>query len=518
MALNSAGREIPEYIGNRKLIPYMGPFEKEPESIIRVNKRQSKILPGESKIQPGIKDAIIACGLRDGMTISFHHHFREGDKVIGLVLSAIKELGIKNLRFAPSAVINIKNPSIVDFVKDGTISRIEASGIRGQLGDAVIEGLMDEPVILRTHGSRPRAIETGELSIDVAFIAASASDDYGNANGFSGPNACGSLGYAMIDAKSAEKVVVITDTLVDFPCVPASISQHEVDFVVVIEQVGDSNSIGKGAARVTENPRDLLIAKNTANVIANCGYFNDGFTFLTGVGAVSIACIQFMRDKMIEKNIKAGAAIGGIPAAITRLYKEGLVNVVEAVQCFDAESARAVGSSPKICECDNNVYSNIHNKGCMVNKVDIGILSALEVDTDFNVNILTGSSGEMLGGLGGGPDVAAGAQVSIVTIPLFRGRTPSIVKKVFTLCTPGETVALVVTELGVSINPRHKNYEFLKENLSKSNIKIIPIEELQQMAEEITGKPKAIECEDKIVAIVEYRDGTVIDVIKQIKK
>ncbi len=518
MAINSLGREIPEYIGDRKITPYMGPFKKESNSIIKVNKRQSKIIPGESKIKQTIKDAIISSGLKDGMTISFHHHFREGDKVIGLVLTAIKELGIKKLKFAPSAVINIKNPSIVDFVKEGIITKIEASGIRGQLGDAVIEGFMDEPVILRTHGSRPRAIETGELSIDVAFIAVSASDDYGNANGFSGPNACGSLGYAMIDAKSADKVVVITDTLVDFPCTPASISQHEVDYVVVVDQIGDSTSIGKGAARVTKNPRDLLIAKNTANVIANCGYFNDGFTFLTGVGATSIACIQFLREKMIEKNIKAGAAIGGIPAAIVHLHNEGLVKVLEVVQSFDEESAKALGQNNTIVECDNNVYSNIHNKGCMVNKLDIGILAALEVDIDFNVNILTGSSGEMLGGLGGGPDVAGGAEVSIVTIPLFRGRTPSIVKKVFTLCTPGETIALVVTELGVSINPKHKNYEILKKNLSKSNIKIIPIEKLQQMAEEVTGVPKPIECTDKVVAVVEYRDGTVIDVIRQIKK
>jgi citrate lyase subunit alpha/citrate CoA-transferase len=221
---------------------------------------------------------------------------------------------------------------------------------------------------------------------------------------------------------------------------------------------------------------------------------------------------------MIEQNIKAGAAIGGITADIVKLHDEGLIKVIEAVQCFDADSAKAMGKSPTITECDNNVYSNIFNKGCMVNKTDIGILSALEVDTDFNVNILTGSSGEMLGGLGGGPDVAAGAEVSIVTIPIMRGRTPSIVKRVFTLCTPGETVALVVTELGVSINPKHKNYEFLYENLSKTNIKIIPIEELQQMAEEITGTPKPIECTDKVVAIVEYRDGSVIDVIRQIRK
>ena len=153
-----------------------------------------------------------------------------------------------------------------------------------------------------------------------------------------------------------------------------------------------------------------------------------------------------------------------------------------------------------------------------MNKLNIGVLAALEVDTDFNVNILTGSSGEMLGGLGGGPDVAAGADVSIVTIPLFRGRTPSIVDKVFTLCTPGETIAVVVTEAGVAINPRHKNYEILKENLEKSSVKLRTIEELHQMAIEVTGVPKPIECTDKVVAIVEYRDGSVIDVIRQIKR
>ena len=97
---------------------------------------------------------------------------------------------------------------------------------------------MDRPVILRPHGARPRAIEAGELSIDVAFIGASAADEYGNATGQIGPNACGALGYSFIDATSAGKVIVITDNLVDYPCVPVSISQQYVDYVVVVEQIG----------------------------------------------------------------------------------------------------------------------------------------------------------------------------------------------------------------------------------------------------------------------------------------
>ena len=516
--INSLGREVPEEINGGKLVAYSGPYSINPNANIKVMKKQSKILPGESKLKVSIEDAILATGLKDGMTISFHHHFREGDYIVGLVLKEIQKLGIKNLTFAPSAVVNIKNPSIVDFVKDGTISRIEASGIRGELGNAVIDGIMDQPVILRTHGSRPRAIESGELKIDVAFIGASASDDYGNATGSIGKNACGSLGYAMIDARSAEKVVVITDTLVPYPCVPASISQHEVDYVVVIDQIGNNELIGKGSARVTKNPRDLKIAKVTADVIANSGFFYDGFSFQTGAGAISIACTNYIRERMIENNIKASFALGGIPAAISRMNQEGLINVVLAVQSFDAEAAKALSESRTIVETDNGVYANPHNKGCALNKLNIGVLAALEVDTDFNVNILTGSSGEMLGGLGGGPDVAAGADVSIVTIPLFRGRTPSIVDKVFTLCTPGETIAVVVTEAGVAINPRHKNYEILKENLEKSSVKLRTIEELHQMAIEVTGVPKPIECTDKVVAIVEYRDGSVIDVIRQIKR
>ena len=123
-----------------------------------------------------------------------------------------------------------------------------------------------------------------------------------------------------------------------------------------------------------------------------------------------------------------------------------------------------------------------------------------------------------MGGLGGGPDVAAGADLSIVTLPIVRGRTPSVVKRVFTCCTPGETVAPVVTEAGIALNPRHRSYSALKEDISKTNLKLVTIEELCQLAESITGVPKPIECTEKVVAVVEYRDGTVIDVIRQIRR
>lgn len=512
MALNKAGIMLPETCGGHIVKPYAGPFAA-------VNPATGKSgFDGKSKLRADLRAAIEESGLADGMTITFHHHFREGDKIIGQVLTTIEAMGIRGLRFAPSAVVNLRNPSIVHFIESGVIDRVEASGIRGELGDAVIAGVMEKPVILRPHGGRPRAIAAGELTVDVAFIGVSAADEYGNANGVLGENACGALGYSHVDAQYGKKVIAITDTMVPYPCTPATIRQETVDMVVCLDEIGDSELIGKGAARLTRNPRDLLIAKNTAAVIANCGCFENGFSFQTGAGAIPIACTKYVGDYLQKKGIKAGFALGGVTSGIVDLLNADLIGYIEAVQSFDAVAARAMLGNSRIVECDSNRYANPHNKGCMVNRLDIAVLGALEVDINFDVNILTGSSGEMLGGLGGGPDVAAGAKVPIVALPLFRGRTPSIVEHVFTLCTPGETVAAVVTEVGVALNPKHRSYDMLCDSVKNSGVPICSIEEMMHLAETITGIPEPIHCTDRIVALVEYRDGTVIDVIRQLDK
>ncbi len=518
MPMNAVGRELPDQLGTYSVRPYAG-RDKAPRDLGAVVSRRTPTLrpAAGTKLCASLEEAVRATGLRDGMTISFHHSFREGDMVVGQVLKAIRALGIRGLRFAPSAVVNIKNPSVVDFVRDGTIDRIEASGIRGELGDAVIEGLMENPVILRPHGARPRAIETGMLSIDVAFIGASAADEYGNATGQVGPNACGALGYSFIDATSAAKVVVVTDNLVEYPCAPVSISQQYVDYVVKVGQIGDPALIGAGAARVTRRPRDLMIAQRTADVMAASRLFREGFSFQTGAGAISIACTNFLARRMAERGVHASFALGGMTANIVDMFKQGLVRVLECSQSFDAVAARAIGESPNIIEIDNAVYSNMYAKGCMLDRLSFGVLGALELDTGFNLNILTGSSGRMMGGLGGGPDVADGAEVSIVTIPVVRGRTPCIVPRVFTCCTPGDSVAVVVTDAGIALNPRHKCYDMLREDLAAAGIRTVSIQSLCDLALSITGVPKPIACTDRVVAVVEYRDGTVIDVIRQLR-
>jgi len=142
------------------------------------------------------------------------------------------------------------------------------------------------------------------------------------------------------------------------------------------------------------------------------------------------------------------------------------------------------------------------------------VLGALEVDVDFNMNILTGVSGRMMGGLGGGPDVAAGADVSIVALPIVRGRIPSVVGREQTCCTLGNTVACVVTQAGVALNPRHRSYTVLREDLVRSGIKLFSIQELQQLEQPITGSPQLPRCTGKPVAVVEYRDGAVLNILQ----
>ena len=504
---NSLGRELPEQVGGYRLRPYAG--EAAPVApVTAVTRRTVARNTGENKLLGSLREAVRAVGLRDGMTISFHHSFREGDLVVGQVMEAIRAEGIKGLRFAPSAVVNLRGFSLTDYVRDGTIDRVEASGIRGELGDGLLDGTIHlaRPAILRPHGARPRAIESGELQIDVAFIAASAADERGNCTGQIGQNPCGSLGYSFVDAQNAGKVVVVTDTIVDYPCLPASIGQSYVDYVVKVDQVGDPAKIGAGAARLTKNPRDLAIAQRVADVIAASGRFREGFSFQTGAGAISIACTKFLSRRMEERGVKASFALGGITAAIIDMYDAGQIRAVECSQSFDAVAARAILDRPGVVEIDNAAYSNAFSRGCFLDRLDFGVLGALEVDTDFNVNIL-----------GGGPDVAAGAAVSIVALPIVRGRIPSVVERVAACCTPGETVACVVTQAGVALNPRHQRYEELRADLKRAGMKLTTIQALQELAESITGKPRAVPWRETVAAVVEYRDGSVVDVLREIQ-
>lgn len=463
-----------------------------------------------------LEEAIRRSGLQDGMTISFHHHFRGGDRVVNLVVDKLAEMGFKNLSLAASSLQDVHAP-LIEHIKSGVITSISTSGLRGKLADEISRGLMDVPVVFRSHGGRGSAIASGELHIDVAFIGASSSDPLGNACGFSrsenAKSICGSLGYALPDAQYADKVVILTDDLVPYPNTPNAISERNVDFVVEVESVGDSSKIASGAIRDTKNPRDILLAQQAAKVIVNSGYFNDGFSIQTGSGGASLAAVKYIRQSMIDKGIKASFALGGITAHMVKLHEEGLIDRLIDVQSFDRVAAESLMNDPKHKEVSANEYASADEPGSATHYLDIVILSALEVDTDFNVNVLVGSDGIIRGAIGGHPDTAADSALSIIVCPLLRGRIPCVVDKVTTLITPGKSVDVVVTEYGIAVNPARPE---VAERLKKAGLKVVDIEWLKERALKVIGQPAALPFGDKVVGVVMNRDGSVMDVIKNI--
>ena len=508
---NSIGRDIPgNIIKNWKL--YQGEFSIS-SSISKVAPMVKPVKPGESKLLNSIEKAIVKSGLKDGMTISFHHHFREGDYILNMVIYVIASLGIKNLTLASSSLSSVHS-SLVKHIKSGVITKISTSGIRGELAEEISNGLMDEPVIIRSHGGRARAIESGEIKIDVAFLGAPSSDEYGNASGSRGVANCGSLGYAKMDALYADKVVIITDCLVDFPNMPASISQTNVDYVVKIDKIGDPAGIASGATRYTKNPKELLIAEYASKIITESEYFKDGFSFQTGTGGAALAVSRFLRDEMIEKGIKASFALGGITKPMVEMHEEGLIKHIFDVQGFDLSAVQSIDENQKHHEIDASFYANPHNKGCIANKLDVVVLSALEIDTDFNVNVMTGSDGVLRGASGGHSDTAACAKLTVIVSPLIRGRIPCVVDAVNTVITPGDSIDVLVTEIGMAINPARTD---LIERFKNINIPVFTIQELRDKIESVVGVPDKIEYDEKVIAIVEYRDGSIIDVVRKVK-
>ncbi|MEQ0827807.1 citrate lyase subunit alpha [Enterobacter dykesii] len=468
----------------------------------------------QRKLFASVDDVLARCDLHDGMTVSFHHAFREGDKVINYVMDKLAQRGLKGITLASSSLMSCNSP-LIAHIRNGVIGKIYTSGMRGELADAISHGLMDEPVQIHSHGGRVNLIQQGEIAIDVAFLAVSCSDEYGNASGNGGTSQCGSLGYAMVDAKYARKVVLLTETLKPFPNLPASIVQDQVDYVVQIESVGDPAKISVGAARVTSNPRELMIARSAADVIEHSGYFREGFSIQTGSGAASTACTRFMETRMRKHNIVARFALGGITGSIVDLHQKGLIEKILDTQSFDGAAAASMAINPDHVEISTNVYANPAAKAACCDRVDVVILSALEVDTQFNVNVLTGSDGVMRGASGGHCDVAAAANLTIVVAPLIRSRIPTVVRQVTTLVTPGESIDVLVTDHGIAVNPARPE---IRERLINAGLAVVDIDALYQKALLISGEPKSVEFTDRIVGVVRYRDGTVIDVVRQVKE
>ncbi|MBQ7624113.1 MAG: citrate lyase subunit alpha [Clostridia bacterium] len=470
-------------------------------------------LQKNGKLMDSLEDAIRAAGLKDGMTISFHHHFRDGDYVLNDVVKKISEMGYKDITVASSSLSNAHAP-LVEYIKNGTVTALQSSGCRGKLADAIskCEVTLKQPVIFRSHGGRASAIANGSLHIDIAFLGVASCDALGNASGTneSGESMCGSLGYARVDARYADKVVLLTEKLAPYPNLPASIPATDVDYVVKVDAIGDSSKISSGATRYTKNPRDLMIAESAAKAIIASGYFKDGFSIQTGSGGAALAVTRFIEGEMSEKGITADFALGGITSQIVKLHEQGLVKKVLDVQGFDGEAARSIRDNPGHIEIDGNQYASPFNEGSAIHQLDVVILSALEIDTHFNVNVLTGSDGIIRGAIGGHPDTAECAALTVIVSPLIRGRIPCVVDKVGCLITEGSVCDMLVTDVGIAVNPRRPE---LADRLKAAGLTVKTIEQLRDEAYAVVGKPDDLKFGDKPVAVVTDPQGRALDVI-----
>jgi citrate lyase subunit alpha/citrate CoA-transferase len=518
MIRNSIGRMVPDNVpGWGDFAPYSGPSARLDGlyQTISAPIPHKVNAPARDKVTHSLKDAIEKAGLCNGMTISFHHHLRNGDAVLQMVMDTIQEMGIKDITLAPSSLTGAHD-CVAEYVRKGIVRRISTSGVRGEVGKAISNGELEIPAIIRSHGGRARAVEEGSISIDVAFLAAPACDMAGNMNGSEGKSACGSLGYAIHDARHARHVIAITDNLVSYPLHPhISVAQFYVDQVVKVDSLGDPSKIGTGAARLTKDPLQLRIAKNAFDLIKASELLAPGCSFQVGVGAISIAVASDVRDYMRETGIKGGFCVGGIGGFMTSMLEEGLFQALFDTQSFDSSVTDSLLRNPGHIEMDVSWYANPFNKGCLVNNLDVVVLSALDVDVDFNVNVLTGHDGVLRGASGGHSDTAFGSKLCIVVVPSYREGVPSIVDRVQTVVTPGDTVDAIVTERGIAINPRRED---LLELCIRAGLPVKDIETLKKEVESVTGIPDPVEFDlDHPVALVEYRDGTLIDTVYRVR-
>lgn len=511
MIRNAAKRKIPEKLFNRSYIPYAGAYATHPRGR-RVGRKYSTeiVTPKKKRIYDDLEKVISKVNIQDGMTIGFIHNLRYGDLVICEVMDTLASMGFKNLTVASTALFPNHEP-LIEHIKSGVIGSISGS-MNGPIGKAVSTGEVNFPTSLRSHGGRARAVETGELNLDVSFIASPAVDEMGNMNGCQGPSAFGANGFANdTDSVYADNVILVTDNLTEEPVTPVSIRGSSVDFIVTVDRIGDSNKIVAGSLGRNITERHLEIAEKVISVSKAAGYLKNGFSFQAGAGGVSLATTQFVHEVMTEKGLIGSFIHGGTTEAAVQLLEDDLFKRIYDGQSFDLAAAKSLKENPRHIESSAHSSYNIWNPGGPIaNFVDVVALGATEVDIDFNVNVNTHSDGLLLHGIGGHTDAAA-ARMTIITCPIAR-KVPIVRDKVTTISTPGEMIDVLITNAGIAVNPLRKD---LIKKFEKADLDIRNISELRDLAYS-QASPVEPDFTDEICTAVEYRDGTLLDVIYKV--
>ncbi len=466
--------------------------------------------------------------INDGDTISYPHYYRTGDQGLEFVIKKLREKGKKQITLYGNAFFENTEPWLFEAFQDGTLCALYGNPYK-ELGAHITAGNL-LPALSHglSHGNRVRKLQTGEVKVKVAFGPVPMADIYGNANGVMGnpEHWCGPLGLFHADAEYADYTCLLAGTVSKNLIFPASISMELVDFVIPFETPGLASEIAEGTLdmeKIRGNKFNAQIAENVTKVMHAAGCVKDGFNFQVGSGA-GLIVLENIRNMLKKENIIANFAIGGVTGMHVDMLEEGTLRYLMHGQLFEPSEkvVKSLLMNPHHIDITASFYASMATKSCAVNMLDVAVLSALEIDLDFNVNTVC-AGGRIVGGIGGGQDVAAGADLTIMFLPLATGKNgkgyPKIVDRVFTITTPGEVVDVVVTEDFIAINPKslssHK--EKLIEDAARFGLNIVSIEELHAKSMEKAlsygeipqNKPKS----DIPVHLIEWRDGTLLDVI-----
>lgn len=515
LTTNALGRLVPTVVNGQRQVPYQGVHGyrvKGQKAAPPIPTAADYPTDGDKRVT-SLTEALEACGIADGMTLSTHHHFRNGDLVGTMLFDTCAKMGKRDLMWFPSASFPCHEP-IVEHMANGVVHHIEGS-LNGPLGDYCTDGRMRGLGILRSHGGRWQAIQDGEVHIDIAVIAAPCADPFGNANGVHGPAACGCLNFALADSLYADRVIVVTDHLVPFPAIPWQIQGNNVDFVVTVDRVGDPSKIVSGTTEITKSPDRLLIAEWVARFVRDAGIMRNGFSFQAGAGGTSLAFAVYLKEMMKRAGMKARFIRGGSTKYLVEMLNEGLADYILDGQTFDLDGVASMRDNP--CHVPTSPFTsyNYHGKGFFGTLVDVVVLGATEVDVNFNANVVTHSDGRLLHGIGGWQNCLF-AGCTILAVPALRDRIPVIVDEVTTLTGPGELIDVIVTERGIAINPRRQD---LLEAMKGKDLPIRDIRDIQREVDQICGgKPKPPRRSGQVVAVVKWVDGTVLDSVWKIER
>lgn len=450
----------------------------------------------------------------DGMSISFHHHLRNGDYVANMLFDIIEKLNLKNITIVASSIFPV-HTKLVSLIKNNNVVKIYSAYISGPVADCISQGYLRDGVFMHSHGTRAHLLLSRELKLDLAFIAAPCVDNEANITGSQGPSSCGVLGYAIADSSVATTVIAITDFIVD-KASDVEISGITVDYIVKVDKIGDAKGIVSGTTQITKDPIGLIIARNATEVMKHSGLFRNGFSFQTGAGGISLAVANELKKIMIEENIKGSFASGGITGYLVDMLEKELFDKLYDVQCFDLQAVESIAKNKNHIKMSASKYANPYDKNNIVKDLDFVILGATEIDLNFNVNVTTTSDGVIMGGSGGHSDTAAGAKIAIIVSKLVSSRISVIKDCVTTITTPGPTVDILVTEYGVAINPKHQ--KLIKRLKEKTNLKIMTLQELHEIALSLTGHPQQTIFAERKIGSVMYRDLTILDDLYKIGK